>query len=70
MWVVPEESKEDLRKVLSEEEYKIVTQVNYDEDIPVKIKFKIVKWWQEWKLSKNTILLKKVMSIHNLFVVF
>ncbi|HOA79987.1 MAG TPA: stage II sporulation protein R [Defluviitaleaceae bacterium] len=57
--VVPEESKEDLRKVLSEEEYKIVTQVNYDEDIPVKIKFKIVKWWQEWKLSKKHHFVKK-----------
>lgn len=51
--VVPEESKTDLRKVLTDEEYKIITQVTNEEEIPVKIKFKIVKWWQERKLSKG-----------------
>jgi stage II sporulation protein R len=37
---VPDEIKEDLRKVLTEEEYQLVTSSDDETDIPVKIKFK------------------------------
>ena len=51
--VVPEDTKEDLKQVLSEEEYKIITQAAYEEEIPIKIKFKIVEWWQGKKVNKK-----------------
>ena len=57
--VVPEETKKDLKGVLSEEEYKIVTQASYEEDVPVKVKLKIVEWWQERKYDKKHQLVKK-----------
>lgn len=57
--VVPEDSKSNLKQVLSEEEYKIVTQGHYEENIPVKIKFKIVEWWQQRKANKKHHFVKK-----------
>lgn len=57
--VVPEETKKDLRGVLNEEEYKIVTQARYEEEVPVKVKLKIVEWWQERKYDKKHQLVKK-----------
>lgn len=48
---VPDSVKEDLRKALTEEEYSIVTSTNNDEDIPIKIKFKIVELLQESKIK-------------------
>lgn len=46
---VPEETKEELKNVLTDEEYKIVALTEEEQTIPVKIKFKIVEWWQENK---------------------
>lgn len=47
---IPEESKEELQKILTEEEFAVITQT---EETPVKIKFKIVEWWQERKQEKE-----------------
>ena len=43
---IPEEDKEELKNILTEDEYNIVLSKNSD-DISIKIKFKIVEWWQE-----------------------
>ncbi|MFP4697793.1 MAG: stage II sporulation protein R [Eubacteriales bacterium] len=41
--VVPEDSKDDLKEVLSEEEYKTIISARSQNDIPVKVKFKLVE---------------------------
>ncbi len=46
---VPDSVKEDLKMVLSQEEYDIVTASDDESDIPIKIKFKIVEIFQESK---------------------
>ena len=48
---VPETVKEDLKKVLTEEEYKIITSSEDESDIPIKIKFKIVEMLQDSKIK-------------------
>ena len=44
---VPKEDKEILKSVLTDTEYDIVTKAKNENDIPIKIKFKIVEWWQQ-----------------------
>lgn len=46
---VLEETKEELKNVLTPEEYEIVTSTQEDDRVPIKIKFKLVEWWQENK---------------------
>jgi stage II sporulation protein R len=48
---VPETVKDDLKKVLSEEEYNIITSSEDESDIPIKIKFKIVEMLQESRIK-------------------
>lgn len=48
---VPDSVKEDLKGVLSKEEYDIVTSSDEESDIPVKIKFKIVEMFQDSKVK-------------------
>lgn len=48
---VPDSVKEDLKKVLTEEEYSLIASADEEEDIPVEIKFKIVELFQESKLK-------------------
>ncbi len=43
---VPKEDKEILKNVLTDTEYDIVTKAKGEDDIPVKIKFKIIEMWQ------------------------
>lgn len=52
--VVPEDTKQTLKNVLTEEEYEIITTADSEGEIPVVIKFKIVEWWQESKLKVQT----------------
>ncbi len=40
---IPDSVKQDLKTSLSDEEYKLITTSDSDEDIPVKIKFKVVE---------------------------
>lgn len=42
--VAPEKTTQELKTVLSEEEYKLVVAARSEEDVPVKVKFKIVEW--------------------------
>jgi len=46
---VPDSLKQDLKAVLSTEDYEIITSMGQDEDIPIKIKFKIVELFQNSK---------------------
>lgn len=46
---VPDETKEELKNVLTEEEYRVISNAKSEDIVPVKIKFKIVEWWQENK---------------------
>jgi len=48
---VPESAKEDLKAVLSEEEYSIITMAESENDIPIKIKFKIVELFQDSRIK-------------------
>mgnify|MGYP000318123927 CR=1 FL=1 len=48
---VPDSVKDDLKEVLTDEEYKIVTASDDESDIPVKIKFKIVELLQDSKIK-------------------
>lgn len=48
---VPDEIKDDLKKVLTEEEFELVTSSDEESDIPVKIKFKIVEMFQDSKIK-------------------
>jgi stage II sporulation protein R len=50
---VPDETKKELQKVLTEDEYNIVVSAKTEEVIPVKVKFKIVELWQENKEIKT-----------------
>lgn len=42
--VVPEATKETLKNVLTDEEYKTVVIADVKEDVPVKVKFKFLEW--------------------------
>ncbi|MGE5613484.1 MAG: stage II sporulation protein R [Bacillota bacterium] len=48
--IVPDSVKEELKEVLSDEEYSIVTSSADESDIPVKIRFKIVEMFQDSKI--------------------
>lgn len=48
---VPDQVKKDLKGVLSDEEYSIVTSTDEESDIPIKIKFKIVELFQDSKIK-------------------
>lgn len=43
--VVPNETKETLKTVLSDEEYNSIIMTDADEDMPIKIKFKFLEWF-------------------------
>ncbi|MCX8129088.1 MAG: stage II sporulation protein R [Clostridia bacterium] len=55
---VSESVKQDLKNVLTEEEYNIITSVDDEEDIPIKVKFKIVEFFQDSKLKISSFLSK------------
>ena len=48
---VSESVKSDLKNVLDEEQYKIITTTDNDEDIPVKVKFRVVEFFQDSKIK-------------------
>jgi stage II sporulation protein R len=48
---VPESVKKELKDALTSEEYNIITSADGDEDIPVKIRFKVVELLQESKVK-------------------
>ncbi len=48
---IPDSVKQDLKTSLSTEEYKIITTADNSEDIPVKIKFKLVEFFEGSKVK-------------------
>ena len=56
--VVPEESKEQLQNILTEEEYNLIVAVDDTDEIPIKVQFKIVEWWQEKKIETKQLFAK------------
>ena len=49
--VIPDSVKQDLKNSLSDEEYNLITTADNREDIPVKIKFKLVEFLQGSKIK-------------------
>jgi len=47
---IPDSVKEDLKQVLTQEEYELITTADSDDDIPVKVRFKIVEVFQNSKI--------------------
>jgi stage II sporulation protein R len=47
---VPDSVKESLKKALTTEEYSIIASAEYDNEIPIKIKFKVVELFQDSKI--------------------
>jgi stage II sporulation protein R len=47
----PDSAKEELKTALTAEEYDIVANADSEDDIPVKIKFKIVEFFQDSKIK-------------------
>ncbi len=48
---IPDSVKQDLKTSLSTEEYKLITTADNSEDIPVKIKFKLVEFFEGSKVK-------------------
>jgi stage II sporulation protein R len=48
---VPDSVKEDLKNALTDEEYDIIVSASNDDDIPVKIKFKVVEFFQSSRIK-------------------
>jgi stage II sporulation protein R len=49
--VIPDSVKNDLKSSLSAEEYRLITSVDKDDDIPIKIRFKVVELLQGSKIK-------------------
>ena len=56
--MIPESSKEQLESVLSKEEYQMVLGIDNPDDVPIKIKFKLVEWWQEKTIETKQLFAK------------
>lgn len=61
---VPDSVKEDLKSVLSEEEYRIVVSSDEEDDIPIEIKFKVVEFFQGSKIKFKGAINKLVNSVY------
>ncbi|OPZ84480.1 MAG: Stage II sporulation protein R (spore_II_R) [Firmicutes bacterium ADurb.Bin419] len=61
---VPDSVKEDLKSVLSEEEYKIVVSTDEEDEIPIEIKFKVVEFFQGSKIKIKGAINKLVNSVY------
>lgn len=46
---IADETKQELKNVLTEEEYKLIVSAKNEDIVPIKVKFKLVEWWQENK---------------------
>lgn len=55
---VPEAVKQNLKKTLTKEEYSIITTADSDSDIPVRIRFKIVEFFQDSRIKFSGVISK------------
>ncbi len=56
---LPKETKDELKNILPEEDYDLITQGVKGDNVEVKVKFKIVQWWQEQKLTSPYVTMNK-----------
>lgn len=61
---VPDSVKEELRNNLTDEEYGIITAADSNKDIPVKIKFKIIEFFQDSRIKISGII-SRIFSTSN-----
>lgn len=61
---VPDSVKEELRNNLTEEEYGIITTADSEKDIPIKIRFKIIEFFQDSRM-KFSGLINKIFNSSN-----
>lgn len=54
-----DENKNELKKILSDEEYAVVVSSKSENKIVPKLKFKIVEWWQEQDAKGKHYIVKK-----------
>jgi stage II sporulation protein R len=64
---VPDSVKEDLKSVLSEEEYSIVASADEEDEIPIEIKFKVVEIFQGSKIKAKGAINKLFKTVHEKF---
>lgn len=55
---IPDSVKEDLKNSLTKDEYSVITSADTEDEIPVKIKFKIVEFFQDSKMKFSGLLSK------------
>ncbi|MCX7711725.1 MAG: stage II sporulation protein R [Clostridia bacterium] len=48
---VPDSVKQDLKNALTDEEYRIITSASSDDEIPIKVRFKVVEFFQDSKVK-------------------
>ena len=64
---IPDSVKEDLRKVLTKEEYSIVASADEEDEIPIEIKFKVVEIFQRSKIEVSGAINKLFKTVHRKF---
>ena len=60
---IPASVREDLRNALSAEEYKIITTADNDDDIPIKVRFKVVEVFQNSRIKFTGMLTNLFKSV-------
>jgi stage II sporulation protein R len=55
---VPDHIKEDLKNTLTDDEYEIIAEADDDDDIPIRIRFKVVEFFQDTKIRFSGIISK------------
>jgi stage II sporulation protein R len=60
---VPDSVKQKLKDTLTDEEYNVITTADSDDDIPIKIKFKVVEFFQSTKVKFSGLVSKIFKSV-------
>lgn len=64
---IPDSVKEDLKNVLTKEEYSIVASADEEDEIPIEIKFKVVEIFQGSKIKVSGAINKLFKTVHEKF---
>jgi len=62
--IVPDSVKEDLKNVLTEEEYSIIASADDEDEIPIEIKFKVVEIFQGSKIKVTGAINRLFKTVH------
>lgn len=66
---IPDSVKEELKNVLTQEEYSIVTTADEEDEIPIEIKFKIVEVFQGSRIKVAGAINRLFKSVHEKFII-